>query len=127
MRQRVGRRPRGDQTTRQRRAEWCTYIDAPEAWQAGDEFDGEPDEPPTVGDNVYRCTYEIVRDGATFDGAPWDAPTARDDVFYALPRSRFLLEDRRLPELDDMPVRDFYPRLEAGWGGALRAATGPSR
>jgi hypothetical protein len=108
-------------------SEWCRYADEPEVWMVEEHEFLDDDEPLTVQNNPYQCRYEIIKEGEKFTGAPWDAPKARDDVFFALPRSRLVVEDGLIPELEEMPVTEFYPRLESGWGGALRAATGPTR
>ncbi len=106
---------------------WCTYIDEPAVWAEADDFYGEPDEPPTVGNNFYGCTYNLVEDGEKLGGGPWDAPRARDDIVYALPRAKFPVQDDTIAALDGIPLREFYPRLESGKDGVLRAKLGPTR
>ncbi len=106
---------------------WCTYVDEPAVWREVDEFYGEPDEAPTVGNNLHGCTYNLVEDGEALAGGPWDAPRAHDDIFYALPRASFPVVNDTIPALDRIPLAEFYPRLESGKDGVLRAKLGPSR
>ena len=106
---------------------WCTYSDDPAVWRESDEQNGEPDEPPTVANNPYGCSYNLVADGEPLEGRPWDAPKARDDVLYALPRAKFPAQDDTIAALDDIPLREFYPRMESGQDGVLRAKIGPTR
>jgi hypothetical protein len=106
---------------------WCTYVDEPAVWREVDEFYGEPDEAPTVGNNLHGCTYNLVEDGEVLAGGPWDAPRAHDDIFYALPRASFPVVKDTIPALDRIPLAEFYPRLESGKDGVLRAKLGPSR
>lgn len=105
---------------------WCTYSDQPAVWREVDEFNGEPDEPPTVADNHYACDYQLVADGEALPGRPWDAPKAHDDIIYALPRARFPITGDRIPALDALPIATFHARLESGQDGVLRANLGPS-
>lgn len=105
---------------------WCTYSDQPAVWREVDEFNGEPDDPPTVADNRYACDYQLVTDGEALPGRPWDAPKAHDDIFYALPRARFPVAGDRIPALDALPIATFHARLESGQDGVLRANLGPS-
>jgi len=106
---------------------WCTYVDEPAVWRAADDFNGEPDDPPTVGDNFYGCGYRVVEDGRPIEGAPWDAPRARDDVLYAIPRAKFPVQRDTIAAFENIPLAEFYPRMESGKDGILRANRGPSR
>lgn len=105
---------------------WCSYADEPAVWRASDEQNGAPDEPPTIADNPYGCTYALVEDGKPLAGKPWDAPRARDDILYALPRAKFPVTGGTIAALDRILLAEFHPRMASGTDGVLRADRGPS-